>query len=62
MFMKKLWVALTAYVLLALLAWSTLPDQRIRLFTLVLLFLLAFKTLLHGRREAQKQEEEPDSE
>ena len=55
----KLWLALGAYAVLAVAAWETLDDLRIRLATLVVLAGIAVKTLLHWRRERQSQEIEP---
>ena len=58
----KLWLALGAYAVLAVAAWRTLGDLRIRLATLVVLAGIAVKTLLHWqrqRRERQSQEIEP---
>ena len=58
----KLWLALGAYAVLAVVAWRTLGDLRIRLATLVVLAGIAVKTLLHWqreRRQRQNQEIEP---
>ena len=58
----KLWLALGAYAGLALAAWLTLDDVRIRLATLAVLVGIAVKTLLHWqrtRRERENQEIEP---
>ena len=58
----KLWLALGAYAVLAVAAWRTLGDLRIRLATLVVLAGIALKTLLHWqrqRRERQSQEIRP---
>jgi hypothetical protein len=41
---KRLALALVAYVGLAVLAFATLPDQRIRLMTLAILAMFAIKT------------------
>ena len=46
----KLWIALSAFLLLAVLAWQTLDDGNIRLITLAILFLLALKTVTHEMR------------
>jgi hypothetical protein len=45
-------IALALYGLLGLLAWLTLPDQKIRGVTLVLLAMFAVKSWLHHRRQA----------
>ena len=47
----KLFGALGAYAVLALVAWQTLSDQTLRLVTFVVLGGIAVKTLLHWRRE-----------
>ncbi len=39
------------YSVLGLLAWQTLPDEKIRLVTLAVLGLFAVKTVLHHHRE-----------
>jgi hypothetical protein len=41
---KRLLIALAAYVALAALAFATLPDQRVRGVTLVILAMFAVKT------------------
>ena len=45
--LNRLSIAFAVYVLLGVLAWSTLSDAKIRLATLVILGLFAVKTLLH---------------
>ena len=64
---QKLVLALTAYAGLALLAWQTLSDEpiqvldfeiRLRLFTLIILGLFAFRTLLQFRRMRAEESEE----
>ena len=42
--MNRLTLALLAYVALAVLAWTTLSDERIRLLTLAILAMFAVKT------------------
>jgi hypothetical protein len=46
---KRLWLALAAYVALAVLSWVTLSDQRLRLVTLGILAMFLVKTLLHRK-------------
>jgi hypothetical protein len=56
---RKLWVALAAYAVLAVLAWFTLDagipiggrDVPLRAVTLAILGLFVFRTLLHAQRE-----------
>jgi hypothetical protein len=54
---NRLFLALGAYVVLALLSWATISDQKIRLVTLAILAMFAVKTLLH-RKDAMHPEEE----
>jgi hypothetical protein len=56
-FVKRLLVAFVAFAVLAGLAWSTLPDERIRAVTLAILGLFAVKTWLH-RKELSRPPEE----
>jgi len=41
---SRLALALVAYVVLAVLAWTTIGDQRIRLVTLAILAMFALRT------------------
>ena len=45
--MKRLTVAFVAFAALGVLAYRTLPDERIRLVTFAILALFAVKTWLH---------------
>jgi len=42
--MKRLFIALAAFVALGILSWTTIGDQRIRLGTLAILAMFAVKT------------------
>ena len=55
--MKRLVVAFVTFAALAGLAWSTLPDERVRAATLAILGLFAVKTWLH-RKELSRPPEE----
>ena len=56
--MNRFGVALAAYVLIGMLAWFTLSDQKIRLVTLVLIGAFALRTLtLHARRRTEEAKE-----
>ena len=44
---KRLVVAFVAFAVLGVLAYKTLPDERIRLVTFAILALFAVKTWLH---------------
>ena len=42
--MNRLVVALLAYIVLAVLTWTTISDQRVRLMTVAILAMFALKT------------------
>jgi len=44
MILNRLAIALAVYAVLGVLAWTTLPDQRLRLMTLAILALFAVKS------------------
>ena len=46
---QKLAIALAIYAVLALVAWQTLSEQRLRLFVFAILGFFVLKTLLHWR-------------
>ncbi len=50
----RLIAAMFAFAVLAVLAWRTLPDERIRWITWAVLGLFAVRTLVHWRREQQE--------
>jgi hypothetical protein len=58
--MKRLLIAAVAYAGLGVLAYKTLPDERIRLMTFAILALFAVRTFLH-RRELMQDERKDDS-
>jgi hypothetical protein len=47
--LKRLLIALSAFVALGVLAWNTISDQRIRVATLVVLAMFALKTWVRRR-------------
>ena len=47
--MNRLIAGLAAFALLAVLAWATISDQRIRLVTLAILAMFAVKTWVHRK-------------
>ena len=47
--MKRLGIALIAYVALAVMTWATIEDQRIRVATVAILLLFAAKTWLRRK-------------
>ena len=58
---KRLLIAMAAFVALGVLAWTTLSDQRIRLVTLAILAMFALKTWVR-RKEADPADEQRDVE
>ena len=54
--------ALLLFVVLGLLAWFTLPDEKVRALTLALLAMFAVKTWLHHRRQQIEAGAERDRE
>jgi uncharacterized membrane protein YoaK (UPF0700 family) len=57
---NRLWIAFVVFAVLAGLAWSTLPDERIRAVTLAVLGLFAVKTWLH-RKDFLRAPDDTDS-
>jgi hypothetical protein len=49
--LSRLSIALAAYVLLGVLAWLTISDQKFRLVTLVILGAFALRTLVHRHHQ-----------
>ena len=49
--MNRLSIALIAYVILGVLSWTTISDQKIRMVTLAILAMFALKTVMR-RKEA----------
>jgi len=59
--MNRLWVALGAYAVLAILAAATISDQKFKLATLAVLAMFAIRTLSWSRkldREARKRQDD----
>ena len=54
--MNRLWLALVIYAALALLAWFTLSDQRVRLITVAILAMFAIRTLTFSKRYPESTE------
>jgi hypothetical protein len=54
-------MAMVAYVVIAVLAWITLTDQKLRLATLAVLALFAVKTVVR-RKDAMHPEAKADGE
>ena len=58
---NRFWLAMVAYVAIAVLAWNTLTDEKLRLATLVVLALFAVKTVVR-RKDAMHPEAKADGE
>jgi len=58
--MNRLWVALGAYVVLAILAATTITDQRFKLTTLAILAMFAIRTLSWSRKPDGKERDRRD--
>ena len=59
--MKRLAVAMGAFVALGILAWNTLSDERIRLATLAVLAMFALRTWMH-RKDAMQPDSNDEAE
>jgi hypothetical protein len=55
--LNRLSIAFGVYILLGVLAWTTLTDEKVRLFTFVILGLFAVKTLLHRKDVMHSRDE-----
>ena len=55
--LNRLSIALGVYVLLGVLVWTTLSDEKVRMVTFAILGLFAVKTLLH-RKDAMHSSDE----
>ncbi len=58
--MKRLWVAFGVYTVLAVLAWTTISDQKFKLATLAILAMFAVRTWSWSRKQAHEQRERHD--
>jgi hypothetical protein len=61
---NRFWIAMAAFAALALLAWTTLADEKLRVVTLAVLAMFAVKTLLFRKRmklglEPKRLEDDP---
>ncbi len=55
MFMKRLWLALGVYAVLAALAWTTIDDRKFRLATLAILAMFAVRTWSWSCKQHREQ-------
>ncbi len=51
--MNRLYVALAAYAGIAVLAWFTLTDPKVRTVTLAIMAMFAIRTLTYSRRHPE---------
>jgi hypothetical protein len=56
--MKRLWTALALFVVLALLAWNTIDDQKFRLATIAILAMFAVRTWTWSRKQERDRHDE----
>ena len=54
--MKRLWLAMGGFVLLMILAWTTLDDPRFRFGALAIVAMFAVRTWSHYRKLQNEQE------
>jgi threonine/homoserine/homoserine lactone efflux protein len=55
--MKRLWTALGLFAVLAVLAWTTISDQKFRLATVAVLAFFALRTWTWSRKQEREQHE-----
>ena len=60
--MNRLWVALGAYVVLAILAATTISDQKFKLATLAVLAMFAIRTVSWSRKLDREERDRHDEE
>ncbi len=53
--MKRLWLALGVYAVLAALAWNTLSEQKFRYATVAILAMFAVRSWTWHRRQQQQE-------
>jgi small basic protein len=58
--MSRLQIALAVYVLLGVVAWVTLPDQRFRYLTIAFLAFFAIRTWTTSVRTKREEREEEE--
>jgi hypothetical protein len=58
--MKRLWTALGLFAVLAVLAWTTISDQRFRLAAVAVLAMFAVRTWTWSRKQEREQRERRD--
>ncbi len=58
--MKRLWMALGLFAVLAVLAWTTIGDQKFRLATVAVLAMFAVRTWTWSRRQEREERDRHD--
>ena len=58
--MKRLWTALGLFAVLAVLAWTTIGDQRSRLAAVAVLAMFAVRTWAWSRKQERDERERRD--
>ena len=60
--MNRLWVALGAYAVLAVLAGTTIADRKFKLATLAILAMFAIRTWSWSRKQDREERDRQDRE
>ena len=60
--MNRLWVALGAYAVLAMLAWTTLSDEKFKFGALAILAMFAIRTWSWSKKQDREQRDRHDGE
>ena len=58
--MKRLWAALALFAVLAVLAWTTISDQKFKLATVAVLAMFALRTWTWSRKQEREERERRD--
>jgi hypothetical protein len=58
--MKRLWTALGLFAVLAVLAWTTISDQKFRLAAVAVLAMFAVRTWTWSRKQEREDRERRD--
>ena len=58
--MKRLWTALGLFAVLAVLAWTTINDQKFKLATVAVLAMFAIRTWTWSRKQEREQRDRHD--
>jgi membrane protein DedA with SNARE-associated domain len=58
--MKRLWTAVGLFAVLAVLAWTTISDQRFKLAAVAVLAMFALRTWTWSRKQEREERERRD--